>query len=223
MATIAFLESLRRRAHELRSANGANVTITFALATIPVVGFVGAAVDYSRANSVKAAMQAAADSTALMLSKNVASMTIAEIQTKANDYFKALFNRPEANGLTITATYVNSNGGNQVVINATSNVKTDFMGLLGFLEHEGRRRLPGEVGQSAAARRARPRHHRLDGQRRQDRRAQDRDQGLARSAQDRGRQGRRRLCLDRSVQQGHQHRQEQLRGQLYRLDRLGRQ
>ncbi len=43
----------------LRTANGGNVTITFALATIPMVGFVGAAVDYSRANSVKAAMQAA--------------------------------------------------------------------------------------------------------------------------------------------------------------------
>jgi Flp pilus assembly protein TadG len=131
MATIAFLESLRRRASELRSANGANVTITFALATIPVVGFVGAAVDYSRANAVKAAMQAAADSTALMLSKNVSGLTASQIQTKANDYFKALFNRPEANGLTITATYV-SDGGNQIVVNATSNVKTDFMGLLGF-------------------------------------------------------------------------------------------
>ena len=33
--------------------------ITFALATVPVIGFVGAAVDYSRANSDKTAMQAA--------------------------------------------------------------------------------------------------------------------------------------------------------------------
>ena len=69
MAKIASIENLRRRAREFRAANGANVTLTFALATIPMVGFVGAAVDYSRANSVKAAMQAAADSTALMLSK----------------------------------------------------------------------------------------------------------------------------------------------------------
>ena len=33
-----------------------------ALATVPMIGFVGAAVDYSRANSAKAAMQSAANS-----------------------------------------------------------------------------------------------------------------------------------------------------------------
>jgi Flp pilus assembly protein TadG len=37
------------------------------------MGFVGAAVDYSRANSVKAAMQTALGSTALMLAKEAAT------------------------------------------------------------------------------------------------------------------------------------------------------
>ncbi len=36
------IEGLRSRLREFRSANGANVTITFALATVPMVGFVGA-------------------------------------------------------------------------------------------------------------------------------------------------------------------------------------
>jgi Flp pilus assembly protein TadG len=58
-----------------RTARGGNVAITFALATLPILGFVGAAVDYSRANSVKAAMQTALDSTALMLSKEAATDT----------------------------------------------------------------------------------------------------------------------------------------------------
>ena len=44
-----------------------NVAVTFALSLFPILGLVGAAIDYSRANSVKAAMQAAVDSTALML------------------------------------------------------------------------------------------------------------------------------------------------------------
>lgn len=48
--------------HNLPSARDGNVAITFALATIPMIGFVGAAVDYSRANAVKASMQAALDS-----------------------------------------------------------------------------------------------------------------------------------------------------------------
>ena len=133
MAIRSFIDRLRRIARELRAANGANVTVTFALATVPMVGFVGAAVDYSHANSVKAAMQAAADSTALMLSKTAATLTNSELQTKAIDYFKALFTRPEATGLTVTATYnANTGNGSQVVVNASSNVKANFMGLVGL-------------------------------------------------------------------------------------------
>jgi len=127
----SLIHRFRRLAGEFRKANAANVTVTFALATIPMVGFVGAAVDYSHANSVKAAMQAAADSTALMLSKVANGMTAAQVQTKANDYFKALFNRPEASNVTVGATYT-TDGGNKVVVNATGAVKTNFMGMLGI-------------------------------------------------------------------------------------------
>ena len=77
------------------AAQGGNVVITFALATIPIIGFVGAAVDYSRANSAKAAMQAAVDSTALMLSKDAQTLTTAQLNQKAIAYFQALFNRTE--------------------------------------------------------------------------------------------------------------------------------
>jgi Flp pilus assembly protein TadG len=132
MAMKTLFDRFCRIARELRSANGANVTTTFALATIPMVGFVGAAVDYSHANSVKAAMQAAADSTALMVSKDAATITNAALQTKANDYFKALFTRPEATGLVVTATYnANTGSGSQVIVNASSNVKANFMGMMG--------------------------------------------------------------------------------------------
>ena len=131
MAKTGLLNSLRERLRELRTANGANVTVTFALATVPMVGFVGAAVDYSHANAVKAAMQAAVDSTALMLSKDASSITNTQLQTKANDYFKALFTRTDATGLAVTATYTTGSGA-QLVVNASSNVKTNFMGIMGF-------------------------------------------------------------------------------------------
>src|SRR3954465_11930130 len=111
------IDRLRRTMRELRAANGANVTVTFALATIPMVGFVGAAVDYSHANSVKAAMQAAADSTALMASKDAAALPPSALQTKANDYFKALFSRTEATGIVVTTTYTTTNG-SQVIVKA---------------------------------------------------------------------------------------------------------
>jgi Flp pilus assembly protein TadG len=131
MAMKAPLNFWRQRLGELRAANGANVTITFALATLPIIGFVGAAVDYSHANSVKAAMQAAADSTALMVSKTAATLNNADLQTQANSYFKALFTRAEVSALTVAATYTSS-GGSQVVVNASAPVKTHFMGILGF-------------------------------------------------------------------------------------------
>jgi Flp pilus assembly protein TadG len=124
-------EWLCARLLELREANGANVTVTFALATVPMLGFVGAAVDYSHANSVRTAMQAAADSTALMLSKNAASMTSSDIQTKGTDYFKALFNRAEATDLQVAITYTKAIG-SQIILAASADVKTDFMRLMGF-------------------------------------------------------------------------------------------
>jgi Flp pilus assembly protein TadG len=124
-------DRLRDRALKLRTANGGNVVLTFALATVPIMGFVGSAVDYSRANSAKAAMQAAIDATGLMLSKNIASMTQAQINQKATEYFKALFNRPEVTNVVVTPTYTTS-GGSQVVVEASGVVPTTFMKVAGF-------------------------------------------------------------------------------------------
>jgi Flp pilus assembly protein TadG len=129
MANNNVLNFLRDRLRELRTANGA--TVTFALATIPMVGFVGAAVDYSHANAVKSAMQAAVDSTALMLSKDASTMTSSQLQTKATSYFNALFTRTDATGVTVNATYTSS-GGSLLKVDATGSVKANFMGLMGF-------------------------------------------------------------------------------------------
>ena len=59
----------------------------FALAIIPVVGLVGAAIDYSRANSVKAGMQSALDATALAMAKLAPTLT----QSRAADQDDRLF------------------------------------------------------------------------------------------------------------------------------------
>ena len=127
------LVRIRRHAAALRTATTANVTVTFAFAVIPIVGLVGAAVDYSHANAVKVALQAAADGTALMLSKSAASLTQSDLQPKGAAYFKALFNRPEATGLIVTTTYTTT-GGSKIVVGATANVKASFMGLMGVTQ-----------------------------------------------------------------------------------------
>ncbi|HVZ54418.1 MAG TPA: TadE/TadG family type IV pilus assembly protein [Pseudolabrys sp.] len=113
-----------------RSQRG-NVAVTFAFATLPLIGFVGAAVDYSRANTVKTSMQAALDTVALMLSKEAASDTTAQLQANAQKYFAALFTRPEAQNAAVTASY-STTGGSTIVVNGSASVPTTFMGVLGF-------------------------------------------------------------------------------------------
>ncbi len=112
-------------------AREGNVAVIFAIALVPVVAAAGAAVDYSRANSVKADLQAALDSTALMLSKEAASDTTNQLQTNALAYFTANFNRPGTNNVAVSAIYGNT-GGSSVVVNGSVSVPTSFMGIFGY-------------------------------------------------------------------------------------------
>jgi Flp pilus assembly protein TadG len=124
-------KNLRRTLSAFALARRGNVAIIFALAILPIVGSVGFAVDYSHANSVKAAMQASLDSTALLLSKEVATDTNTQLQANALKYFLALFNRTEAKNIKITASY-NTSGGTQIDINGSADVPTNFLGIIGF-------------------------------------------------------------------------------------------
>ena len=108
-----------------------DVAIIFALALIPILAFVGAAVDYSRANAMRADLQAALDSTALMVSKNAATQTASALQTSAQNYFNALFNNTQATNLQLSASY-SSSGGSNVAVNASADMPTTFMAILGF-------------------------------------------------------------------------------------------
>jgi Flp pilus assembly protein TadG len=126
------LEFMRNRLRRFGAAERGNVIMTFALATIPMIGFVGAAVDYSHANSVKAAMQSAVDSAALMLSKDVLNLTPAQLNTKARDYFNALFHRPEVTGVTVTPTFSNPSGGTyKLNLAVNGQVPTSFSKVFG--------------------------------------------------------------------------------------------
>ncbi len=129
----SLFDTSRKRLPAFRTAQGGNVVLMFALMTIPIIGFVGAAVDYSRANFVKAAMQAALDSTALMLSKDAQAMSSAQLSTKAAAYFDALFNRPlEATNVVITPTYTSPTQGSfKLDLQATAQVPTTFTKVFG--------------------------------------------------------------------------------------------
>src|SRR6185312_12566756 len=110
----------------------AGVAPIFALGLVPVIGFVGAAVDYSRGNAARTAMQASLDATALMLSRDAATMTAAQISAKATSYFNAQFTRTDTADVTVTATLASPQAGSFTLnVKATANVPTTFTKLLG--------------------------------------------------------------------------------------------
>ncbi len=104
----------------------------FALGLVPVIGFVGAAVDYSRGNAARTAMQAALDATGLMLSRDAATMTPDQVSAAAVSYFTAQFNRPETANIQVTATLSSPQAGSFTLhVEASGNVPTTFTKVLG--------------------------------------------------------------------------------------------
>src|SRR6476619_3838355 len=106
-----------------------NVAAIFALAIIPVVGLVGMAVDYSRGNSMRAAVQAALDATALAMARSAPNLTAAQLQQQSSDIFFAQFNRPDAKNVVVTATYSTTNG-STLTLAASGAVDTTFTRIM---------------------------------------------------------------------------------------------
>src|SRR5206468_10312706 len=110
--------------------------LIFALSAVPILSFVGAAIDYTRANAARSSMQAALDSASLMLSKDLSSGTInsSQIETKAVAYFNALYNNKDAQGVSIYAAYTPASGTapNKIKLDGSAQITTEFMRVAGF-------------------------------------------------------------------------------------------
>jgi len=100
---------------------------------IPLCTAMGAAIDYSRAASVRTSLQMALDSTALMLSKEAQGLNGDQLASKASDYFNALFQRPEVNSVQITQEFGSPQLGSfSLKITGTTPLKTIFWRVLGM-------------------------------------------------------------------------------------------
>jgi Flp pilus assembly protein TadG len=73
----------------------------FALSLLPVMGLMGAAVDYSRAQLARTKMQAALDATGLFLSKLPAGYTPDQLAEKATPFFFANYTQTEVLGVQL--------------------------------------------------------------------------------------------------------------------------
>jgi len=121
---------MRDAVRAFRSDQSGNVVITFTLAMIPIIGFTGAAVDYSRGSSAKTAMQAATDAAALILSKEAQTLSPADLNTKAKAFFLANLNRPDITNIVVTPTFTQPATGNFTLnLVSTGNIKTTFTSM----------------------------------------------------------------------------------------------
>ncbi len=128
---MSIIDRFRGLLARLRKQRRGSVAPIFALAIIPVIGLVGAAIDYGRANSIRAGMQSAIDATALAMAKLAPTLTPSQLQQQATAYFQALFIYPDAKNSTIVVTYTAS-GGSQLTIVTTAAMDTYFMKVMGF-------------------------------------------------------------------------------------------
>ena len=110
----------------------ASVAPLLALAAIPLFSSVGTAVDFSRASSARVAMQAALDSTAIMLAKQARQSGSTPSNQNATVYFNANFDRPDVQGLQVTVASSSASGGTALALTATATINTEFMGLAGI-------------------------------------------------------------------------------------------
>jgi Flp pilus assembly protein TadG len=111
-------------------ARDGNVAVIFALCSIPMIGSIGAAIDYRRASVVRTSMQQVLDATALMLAKNAGSQTADQMQKLGTRFFNAQFKSKDAKSVVVTVSY--TEGNSTVVVNGAATVKTTFMKLMGF-------------------------------------------------------------------------------------------
>jgi Flp pilus assembly protein TadG len=135
MFGVSFRNQARSAARRFVGANEGNIAVIFCIVLVPILGFVGAAIDYTRANAARSSMQAALDSTALMLSKDLASgvITTSDITTKAQAYFAALYTNPDAKSVSVSAAYTaNSSMGSTIQVSGSGAVTTDFLKVAGF-------------------------------------------------------------------------------------------
>src|SRR5690349_11679140 len=119
---------LRQGIEKFQAAQGGNVVILFALALVPIFGAVGAALDYTRANSVRTAMRSALDAASLNLVKDAGGLTADQITATATQLFNAQFNRPDALNREVIAQYDASTA--ILTLNGSADVKTTILPLL---------------------------------------------------------------------------------------------
>ncbi|HEY5795788.1 MAG TPA: pilus assembly protein [Bosea sp. (in: a-proteobacteria)] len=104
-----------------KDASG-NVGLMFGLVALPMIGIAGAAVDYARATSARASLNAAVDSAALMVAREATKLTDSELKTRAEALIRANL---AGNADAKLGTYTVSINRTARTVNVTANTAVD--------------------------------------------------------------------------------------------------
>jgi Flp pilus assembly protein TadG len=108
-----------------------NIAVLFALAIVPVIGGIGAAIDYSMASAYRTDMQQALDSTALALTK-ILPADEETVNKVGMEYFLASMGNHNLSNLKLTITPENG----IVTLKATGDYKPAIANILGAQQFE---------------------------------------------------------------------------------------
>lgn len=112
-----------------RADQSGAAAILFGLSIFPLMGVVGAAIDYSRAAAEHSRLQVAADATALALVREPKTASEADLTGKAIQVFRSTY-RPIP-GVTLNDPVVVRDG-RSIRVTASGRMDTLFMGVVGF-------------------------------------------------------------------------------------------
>jgi Flp pilus assembly protein TadG len=115
--------------NHFRTDRRGTTAVIFGLSLLPLLGFFGAALDYTRAATARTHLQAAVDSAALALARDSGGLTDAQMQARGQVFFDANFQ----NRYDMTLSSVSFTRDAKLVhAAATGSVKTTIMQVLGF-------------------------------------------------------------------------------------------
>jgi hypothetical protein len=99
------------------------------MAALPLLASAGAAIDFSRAESAKTAMQAAADATALAIVRANAQGTA---PPDATGFFNSAISIAALQNVTVSSSTASASGGYTASITARGTLPTSFLGVIGY-------------------------------------------------------------------------------------------
>lgn len=118
------MQTLKRFCRDQRG----NALMLFAFSMVPMIGMVGVAVDYSRATKTRTAIQAAVDTTALILGRDSPTISSAELPARAEAFVAA--NLPVLDASSVGPTVV-TRSGNTLRLCKSADVDLTFTRVIG--------------------------------------------------------------------------------------------